>query len=50
MQSALDRLYEWVGRSGMEFNIPKCTVMHLGNQNLQHEYVTGGGGGLEVLG
>jgi hypothetical protein len=38
IQQALDNLYMWAVRWGMEFNIPKCKVMHLGAHNSQHEY------------
>ncbi len=38
LQAASDALNAW----GMEFNIPKCKVMHLGNNNPRHEFVMGG--------
>ncbi len=33
MQQALDNLGTWASRWGMEFNVPKCKVMHLGHNN-----------------
>ncbi len=42
LQAALDALNAWASAWEMEFNIPKCTVMHLGNNHPRHEFVMGG--------
>ncbi len=42
MQQARDNLSTWAARWGMEFNIPKCKVMHLGHNNLHNEYLMNG--------
>ena len=34
----MDRLVEWAARWGMQFNVAKCKVMHLGLRNPRHEY------------
>ncbi len=39
MQQALDNLSRSAGRWGMEFNVPKCKVIHLGHNSPQHEYL-----------
>ena len=31
-------LVEWAGIWGMEFNIKKCKILHVGRQNTEHEY------------
>jgi hypothetical protein len=33
LQQALDKLCEWSEKWGMEFNVKKCKVMHLGYNN-----------------
>jgi ribonuclease P/MRP protein subunit RPP40 len=33
LQQALDNLCAWADRWGMEFNIKKCKIMHLGHNN-----------------
>jgi hypothetical protein len=38
MQRALDILSEWADIWGMEFNVEKCKVMHVGKHNPQFEY------------
>jgi hypothetical protein len=38
LQKALDDLCDWADRWGMEFNIPKCKVMHMGHQNPEHKF------------
>jgi hypothetical protein len=35
MQEALDALAAWAEKWGMEFNVAKCKVMHLGNKAYQ---------------
>ena len=42
MQEALDKLSEWARLWGMEFNISKCKVMHMGHANPRHEYYMDG--------
>lgn len=42
MQQALDNLSTWASRWGMEFNVPKCKVMHLGHNNPHNEYLMDG--------
>jgi hypothetical protein len=46
LQRALDRLCEWAQQWGMEFNVKKCVVMHLGHNNTAQEYRMNG----QVLG
>ncbi len=41
LQSCLDKLWEWGERWGMFFNIEKCHVMHLGNNNPHYTYTLG---------
>jgi hypothetical protein len=36
LQETLDNLKTWAKTWGMEFNIPKCIVMHAGSTNLMH--------------
>jgi len=38
LQQALDKLCEWSEKWGMEFNVKKCKVMHLGYNNPGHSY------------
>ncbi len=42
MQQALDNLSRWAEKWGMEFNVLKCKVMHLGHNNPQHDYLMDG--------
>jgi hypothetical protein len=42
LQAALDGLCDWSQKWGMEFNIPKCKVMHLGAKNPKNEYSMNG--------
>ncbi len=46
LQEALDKLYHWADRWGMEFNVSKCKVMHMGHANtearLLHERTAAG--------
>ena len=42
LQQSLDGLVEWSDKWGMEFNVCKCKVMHLGKHNKQFEYFMGG--------
>ena len=42
LQRALDKLCEWVELWGMEFNIKKCKVMHLGHNNTKQVYTMKG--------
>ena len=38
MQQALNLLVDWASRWGMEFNVKKCKVMHIGNTNPRATY------------
>jgi len=38
LQSALDSLLAWASTWGMQFNMAKCKVMHLGKRNPKFEY------------
>ena len=42
MQEALDNLTGWANQWGMQFNITKCKVMHVGRNNPRHEYTMNG--------
>ena len=38
LQATLDRLTAWATKWGMEFNVGKCHVMHVGKNNPRHAY------------
>ena len=42
LQRSLDSLVEWSECWGMQFNVAKCKVMHVGRSNHQYEYTMGG--------
>jgi Reverse transcriptase (RNA-dependent DNA polymerase) len=42
LQSTLDRLHTWSTVWGMEFNVKKCHVLHVGRNNPAHVYKLGG--------
>jgi hypothetical protein len=42
LQQALDKLCEWAALWGMEFNVKKCSVMHIGHNNTMQEYFMNG--------
>ena len=42
LQKALDNLCVWSDRWGMEFNVNKCKVLHLGKKNNEFEYYMNG--------
>ena len=42
LQKALDDLCVWSDRWGMEFNVNKCKVLHLGKKNNEFEYYMNG--------
>ena len=42
LQETLNRLVDWAQRWGMEFNLVKCKIMHVGNNNPGHSYTMGG--------
>ena len=42
LQQALDKLVKWAKKWGMQFNIPKCKIMHLGRSNPCYEYTMDG--------
>jgi len=42
LQEALDRLCEWASMWGMQFNVSKCKVMHMGHANPKFSYSMNG--------
>jgi ribonuclease P/MRP protein subunit RPP40 len=42
LQEALDRLCEWASMWGMQFNVSKCKVMHMGHTNPKFSYSMNG--------
>ncbi len=42
LQEALDKLCRWADLWGMEFNVKKCKVMHVGHNNQRYQYKMGG--------
>ena len=38
LQATLDRLTAWTVKWGMQFNVAKCHVMHVGRNNPENEY------------
>ena len=38
LQKDLDRLQNWANENQMEFNVKKCKVMHIGNNNIRFNY------------
>ena len=42
LQRALNKLEEWAEKWGMEFNIPKCKIMHVGPHNPGYVYTMSG--------
>ena len=38
LQQTLDKLVEWAREWGMQFNIAKCKIMHVGNNNPGYKY------------
>ena len=38
LQEDLNRLVDWANTWQMNFNIDKCAVMHIGHNNIQHNY------------
>jgi hypothetical protein len=41
LQSDLDKLHEWSKKWQMKFNVDKCSVVHLGKNNVHHSYKLG---------
>jgi len=42
LQAALDELCAWADKWGMEYNVKKCKVMHIGHGNIRHVYTMKG--------
>jgi hypothetical protein len=42
LQEALNQLCTWADTWGMQFNVAKCTVMHMGHKNPKHVYQMNG--------
>lgn len=42
MQESLNKLHKWAEIWGMEFNVDKCKVMHIGKNNSKHNYTMNG--------
>ena len=42
LQESLASLTDWAAMWGMQFNVAKCKVMHLGSRNPQFEYKMAG--------
>ena len=42
LQQDLDTVCSWATRWNMEFNVPKCKVMHYGKCNIGHSYAMNG--------
>ena len=42
LQRVLDGMMEWAEDWGMQFNVDKCKIMHIGRNNPQYEYKMGG--------
>ena len=42
MQSSLDSVFKWGNEGQMLFNLSKCKVLHVGKNNLKHQYRMGG--------
>jgi hypothetical protein len=42
LQESLNKVLEWAATWGMEFNVSKCKVMHLGTRNPKFEYQMAG--------
>ena len=40
-QKDIDLMMRWAETWGMVFNVEKCKVMHVGHQNLKHQYRMG---------
>ena len=41
LQQDLDKLHEWSQQWQMQFNVDKCSVIHLGHKNKQYDYKLG---------
>ena len=38
LQDSIDKLVGWADTWGMQFNVKKCKVMHVGRRNNMHQY------------
>ncbi len=42
LQETLDNLFKWAEDWGMQFNLTKCKIMHIGRNNPRYKYTMGG--------
>jgi hypothetical protein len=42
LQEALNNLFEWASLWGMQFNVDKCKIIHVGRNNPGYDYYMGG--------
>ena len=42
LQKGLDGMVDWASKWGMEFNVSKCKIMHIGRTNPRNEYLMNG--------
>ena len=40
LQEDINKLIEWATNRQMSFNVDKCSVMHIGHNNRQSNYIT----------
>ena len=41
LQSDLNKIIEWSNKWGMQFNVDKCSSLHIGNNNINYSYKMG---------
>ena len=41
-QQDLESMHRWAQKWGMNFNVAKCKIMHVGSSNQKHEYLMNG--------
>ena len=42
LQNDLNKILEWSNKWGMQFNVDKCSVLNIGNKNINYSYKIGG--------